>query len=60
MKENEIKAVDLVRRNRDEMADEWADKTPEEVIAFFNKARDEALEKMRRKVASSAPERKAG
>lgn len=30
------------------MADERAHKTPEEVIAFFNRARDEALEKMRR------------
>ena len=58
MKENEIKAVDLVRRIRDEIASELADMTPEQIMEFFNKAREEALAELRRKAPRTAPDRK--
>ena len=58
MKENEIKAVDLVRRIRDEIAGELANMTPEQIMEFFNEAREEALAELRRKAPRSAPDRK--
>lgn len=59
MNENEINVVDMVRRIRDEIANELANKTPEQVIEYFNKAREKALAEVRRKVPPTTPDRRA-
>ena len=39
-----IRAVEMVRRIRDDLTNELADKSPAEIIAFFNRAGDAARE----------------
>ena len=38
MKKTKLRAVEMVRRIRDQQAQKLADKTPQEVIAFFRGA----------------------
>jgi len=44
----EIRAVEMVRRIRDELARELAGKSEAEIIAFYRKAGDAARESVRR------------
>ena len=55
---SEIRAVDLVRQIRDVQAKELADKSPAEIIEFFNRAAARAKKIHRRsKHESTKPER---
>ena len=38
MKTTKVHAVEMVRRIRDKQAEKLADKTPQEVLAFFRRA----------------------
>lgn len=38
MKKTKLQAVEMIRRIRDQQAEKLADKTPQEVIAFFRRA----------------------
>jgi nucleosome binding factor SPN SPT16 subunit len=44
----QIRAVEMVRRIRDELARELADKSDAEIIAFYRKAGDAARESAKR------------
>ena len=60
MKENEIKAVDLVRRIRDELATELADQTPMQIMEFFNRAREKRSLHFGAKAPRGTPDRELG
>jgi hypothetical protein len=47
-----IRAVELVRRIRDEQAQQLAGKSSEEIIAFFRRAGDEARKAAQDRLAS--------
>jgi len=49
-----IRAVELVRRIRDEQAGQLAGKSNEEIIAFFRRAGDEARKAVKNRPASKA------
>ena len=49
-----IRAVDLIRRIRDEQAGQLAGKSNEEIIAFFRKAGEEARKAVRDRSAPKA------
>jgi hypothetical protein len=49
-----IRAVELVRRIRDEQAQQLAGKSNEEIIAFFRKAGEEARKAVRDRSAPKA------
>jgi hypothetical protein len=48
------RAVDLVRRIRDDLAQQLAGKSSEEIIAFFRRAGEEARKAVRDRPASKA------
>ena len=52
---NQIRAVDMVRRIRDELARELAGKSEAEVMAFYNKAGEAARERARSKEPTGQP-----
>jgi hypothetical protein len=60
MSRNEIRAVDMVRRIRDELAEKLAGKTPQEVIAYYREAGRRALEEARRQESGTETKEKAG
>jgi hypothetical protein len=49
-----IRTVEMVRRIRDEHAQQLAGKSNEEIIAFFRRAGDEARKAVRNRPASKA------
>jgi len=48
MERNEIRAIEMVRKIRDEQAALLASKSKEEIVAFFHKAGQRVLEEARR------------
>ena len=52
-----IRAVEMVRRIRDEMSRELAGKSDAETIAFFNRAGDAARKAAKQPTAAGAPSR---
>ncbi len=55
MKRTKLHAVEMVRRIRDQQAAKLADRTPEDIIAFFRRAGEASLQ-----AASGRRQRKAG
>jgi len=45
-----IRAVEMVRRIRDDLAREWADKSPAELVAILNRAGAVAREEAQRHI----------
>lgn len=54
MKKNEVKAVELVRRIRDEHYEQLKDKSPEEQLEFYRKQAEE-LHKELKRTAGATP-----
>ncbi len=54
MEKSEIRAVEMVRRIRDEQAASLADKSEAEVLEFFRKAGEAAREDARKRAAAQA------
>ena len=54
MEKSEIRAVEMVRRIRDEQAASLADKSEAEVLEFFRKAGEAAREDARKLAAAKA------
>jgi hypothetical protein len=55
---SEIRAVDLVREIRDAQANELANKSPAEIIEFFNRAVERAKRSRRTSKRVSTPTRR--
>jgi hypothetical protein len=53
----QIKAVEMVRRIRDEQAQMLAGKSPEEIIGFFRKAGEAARRGAKRKRTARQPQK---
>ena len=53
-----IRAVEMVRRIRDELAHELAGKADAEIIAFYSKAGNAAREAAKRAASASPPPKK--
>jgi hypothetical protein len=53
MERNEIRAIEMVRKIRDEQAALLASKSKEEIVAFFHKAGQRVLEEARRATPST-------
>ena len=53
MKKTPIRAVEMVRRIRDDLTKELAEKSPAEIIAFFNRAGDVARKQAGRRQPGS-------
>ena len=54
MNETDFRALDMVRRIRDEQAALLADKSEADILEFFRKAGEAALEDARRRTADRA------
>jgi hypothetical protein len=54
MEKNEIRAVEMVRKIRDEQAALLASRSKEEIVAFFHKAGQRVLEEARMTKPSTA------
>jgi hypothetical protein len=55
MKKTEVRAVEMVRRIRDEQAAFLAGRTQAEVLDYFHKAGEAALADVRKRAATAAP-----
>jgi len=60
MERNEIRAVEMVRKIRDEQAAHLAAKSKEEIVAFFHGAGQRVLEEARRAKPSTGPSEEGG
>jgi hypothetical protein len=56
----QIKAVEMVRRIRDEQAQMLADKTKAEIIAFFKEAGETARQEAKQRLSTQRQRRKTG